>query len=38
MILITGINGFLGTSLINFLPKNYKYLFVTRKKINKRIN
>jgi nucleoside-diphosphate-sugar epimerase len=38
MILITGVSGFLGTSLINYLPKNFKYLFVTRKKINKRIN
>jgi dTDP-6-deoxy-L-talose 4-dehydrogenase (NAD+) len=38
VILITGINGFLGKSLINYLPKNYKYLFVTRKKINKNLN
>jgi len=38
MILVTGINGFLGKSLINYFPRNYKYLFVTRKKINKNIN
>ena len=38
MILITGVNGFLGNSLVNFLPINYKYLFVTRKKVNKKIN
>ena len=35
MILITGISGFLGKSLINKLPKNEKYVFVSRKKIPK---
>ena len=35
IILITGIDGFIGNNLINHLPKNKKYLFVTRKKLKR---